>query len=116
MRRNPSRQAGVALVLVIWLATLVALRQVLTSAAARTRIPHRVRFNSHHRTMRMSGPVAMRKRSYSGTARPAIMTEPSSPGALGPGRSSAPQIASAASLMMRTRANVASNCNRSWAP
>ena len=85
------------------------------SDAARIRTPKRVRVTSHVSAPSTSGPTAMRKRSYCGIARPRSSNVPVNPGARGPSRSSAPQIASTASRTISTTANVAVSCNSSGA-
>ena len=77
--------------------------------AARTSMPQRVRWNSHHNTPNTSGPAASSSSVYCGTKAPAISTAPASPGARGANRSSGPQTQSARSCTISTTPKVASS-------
>ena len=92
-----------------------ALAMARSSVAARTKIPQRVRCSSSHSKAHTAGPAAIKNKSSAGNCRPKIATAPPKPGARGPGNSSGPQEASTASLMIKPRANVASNCSNSGA-
>jgi hypothetical protein len=77
--------------------------------AARTIVPQRVRWNSHHNAPNISGPTTVISRLYSGTNAVPIWIAPFRPGARGANCSSGPHTASTRSWMINATPNVASN-------
>ncbi len=77
--------------------------------AARTIVPQRVRWNSHHNSPNITGPTTVSSRLYSGTSVEPNWIAPLRPGARGANCSSGPHTASTRSCMIKATPNVASS-------